>query len=134
MLRLTRKQAQAMVLFDRDALIADLSEYLEARHPGPVRALPPGLLNSILNETLKIAFAFQIYDIAHLRFIADLRWTIAPGYFRQPNILALLNHPERDEAARIEDLTAPEMDKAWANARRYRDHREWRLTLEDLEL
>lgn len=126
MLRLSRSQSQAPLLFDRENLIADIVEYLDEYDPQIVSAYPQGYLNGIVNESLKIAFSFQLYDIVHLRVFTRLRWEISAGFFKQVKINEVLSDKNITEEDKFSRLLSPEFDDAWEEAQIYDGPDEWR--------
>jgi hypothetical protein len=125
MLRFSKRQAQAPLLIDRQALIEDLEAYLADRYPTATRAIPRGLLWAILNETARIAFWLRIYDVEHIRFLAALRLDIAPGFYREPRLWSILAAIERDEAERMDALAAQDLEAAWQGAIGAADSAHW---------
>lgn len=116
MLKFSKRQAEAPLLFDRQALIEHLEEYLAERHSSAIAAMPRGMLWAVLNETIRMAFWLRIHDIEHIRFFATLRWEIAPGFYREPRLWRILAAIERDEAERMEALGDDALEEAWQAA------------------
>jgi len=116
MLRFNKRQAEAPLLLDRQALIEHLEEHLVERIPSAVAALPRGLLWAMLNETIRIAFWMRIFDVEHLRFFTVLRWEMAPGFYREPRLWRIVANVDRPEAERMEALGNPDLEDAWQAA------------------
>lgn len=132
MLRLSHRQSQAPILLDRQKLIDEIDGYICERHANPTTVIPKGLRHALINESVKIAFAFRIYDVEHLQFFTGLRFEIAPGFFRQPEILAVLSNPETDEDTKLDNLLSADLERAWQQAEDSRDPDDWKFLAEDL--
>jgi uncharacterized protein YfaA (DUF2138 family) len=111
-LTFSRRQSEAPLLFDRQALIEDMMQHLAERFPAMVAVMPRGALQARINDSIRIALSFRIGDVAHLRFFTALRWDLAPGFYRQPAIRTVLADLNRSERARMEALGAPDMEPA----------------------
>ncbi|MGR4862751.1 hypothetical protein [Caulobacter sp. LARHSG274] len=124
MLRFTKQQSQAPLLFDRQALILDVEEHLAERFPQMTAEVPRGYLWALINESIRIALWMRIYDVEHIRFFCALRWEFAPGFYREPRLWKVLVDFARSEAERMDALGEPRMEDAWqaAIAARSVDH------------
>jgi hypothetical protein len=111
-LKFSRRQAEAPLLFDRQALILDIEEHLAERFPSMVATMPRGALWARINDSVRLAMRFRIGEVAHLRFFTALRWDIAPGFYREPRIWKILADVARDENERIEALGKDVMEPA----------------------
>lgn len=111
-LRFSRRQAEAPLLFDRQALIVDIEEHLAERFPAMVAVMPRGALWARINDSIRLALWFRVGEVSHLRFFTALRWDIAPGFYREPRIWAILADPARDETQRMEALGNDGMEDA----------------------
>ena len=111
-LRFSRRQAEAPLLFDRHALIVDIEEHLAERFPAMVAVMPRGALWARINDSIRLALWFRVGEVSHLRFFTALRWDIAPGFYREPRIWAILADPARDETQRMEALGDDAMEAA----------------------
>lgn len=132
MLRFSKAQGQVPLLFDRQALIEDLEDYVGERLPSAMAALPRGLRWAMLNETIRIALWFRLHDVDHLRFFAFLRWDIAPGFYREPRLWRVLAAVEQDETARMDMLASDAMEDAWQAAIAGADPAHWQDSPETL--
>jgi hypothetical protein len=119
-LRFSRRQAEAPLLFDRQALIIDIEEHLAERFPAMVAVMPRGALWARINDSIRLAMWFRIGEVSHLRFFTALRWDIAPGFYREPRIWAVLVNPARGEEERLaalgDDAMEPALQAAIASA------------------
>ncbi|TFI58720.1 hypothetical protein E2493_08815 [Sphingomonas parva] len=125
MLKFTKQQSQAPLLLDRQALIFDIEEHLAEQFPQMVAAVPRGYLWALINESIRIALWLRIQDVEHIRFFCALRWKFAPGFYREPRLWRILTEAGRTEAARMEALGDPEMERAWQAAIAARNPAHW---------
>ncbi|MBT0957863.1 hypothetical protein IV417_10715 [Alphaproteobacteria bacterium KMM 3653] len=125
-MKLRRSQIEQPLLADRAALVEDIIEHLEECLPKVVAAYPLGYLQGIVNESIKIALDFNITDTVYLRMFTDLRWRIAPGWYKQPQINAVLADRATSAEARFDILMTPRFDSAWEEACDYEGPQEWR--------
>lgn len=132
MLNFSKRQAQAPLLMDRQALVEDLDEWLSERLPSAMAAVPQGTRWSLHNETARLCFRLQIYDVEHLRFLAEMRWTMAPGFYREPRLWAVLADTARPEHERMDALAAPALGEAWDAAVAVADPAHWQDLAQDL--
>lgn len=112
-MRLSRKQMAAPLMADEDALVGDVIEYLSDRRPETVAAYPPGYFVGLVRESIRLARRHGMDDVEHIRLFIDLRWEIAAGWFRQPQIAEVLSRPGQTGAQRFAVLTQPAYDLAW---------------------
>ncbi|NJO56252.1 MAG: hypothetical protein HC834_07795 [Rhodospirillales bacterium] len=124
-LKFSRRQGEAPLLFDRQALIGDIAQHLAERFPAMVAVMPRGALQARINNSIRIALWFRIGEVAHLRFLTALRWDLAPGFYRQPEIWKLLADVGLTESARMEALGAPDMEPALQAAIAASDPAHW---------
>ena len=131
-LRFSRRQSEAPLLFDRQALIEDIELHLTERFPLVVGAMPRGALQARINDSIRLALWFRIGQVAHLRFFTALRWDLGAGFYRQPEIWRLLSDFTRSEEERMEALGAPELEPALQAAIADNDLEHWDDTPESL--
>lgn len=133
MLKFTQQQIHGPVLVNRQKLINDIENHLQEYCPEIVSAYPRGYLWSILNESIKIAFSFRIDDVHSMRLFARLRWDIAPGFYKQPDIARVLAQTERSAEERFDQLTQPAFDAAWDEAQAFDGPHEWRGEIREVD-
>jgi len=129
---LTHQQAQAPVLFDRQQLIDEIESTLRETNRQAVGAFPPGLVKSIINETVKMCFVWHIYQVENLTFLTLLRWEISPGYFRQGTINQILMDRSLSEDEKMLRLTDDSLEPAWQQAENFRGPQEWMTAADTL--
>ena len=120
-------QLHRMVLSQRKMLIHDIEEHLREYRPKVVSCYSPPFLISVINDSIEIASKFNIDDVYSMRLFVQLRWDIAPGYFKQPKIAHVLAQTDRTAAERFEELTTDGFAEAWENALEYDGDQEWQL-------
>lgn len=125
MLTFSKQQAQAPLLMNRQALINDVEEHLASRFPAMVEILPRGYLWALINESIRIAFWFRIFDVANIRFFCALRWEFGPGFYREPPLWAVLVDFRSHEATRMEALGEARLEGAWQAAIAARNVAHW---------
>jgi hypothetical protein len=125
-MKLTRAQMEASLLRDEDALVADVVEYFEEMRPHIIAAYPPGYLIAILRESVRLAIAHNMTDVEHIRLFVDLRWEIAAGWFREPDLNEVLMRKGLTPERRFEVLTGSKYDAAWDRAEALDGPEEWR--------
>lgn len=124
--KFTKQQMSQRMLKDRDALVTDIEQHLRRCLPGVVEAYPLGYARSIINESINIALRFRIDDIENLRMFVDLRWRIAPGYYKEPRINEVLAAGHLTSDQKFELLVTDEYADAWVAAEKYDGEMEWR--------
>lgn len=126
MLRFTKAQLQTPVLKDRARLVKDIELHLMEFRPKLFEIFPRPYLGWVINDSVEIASHFKLDDVEALRVFVRLRWDIAPGFYKQPNIAAVLSRTELPGMARFEELAAERYADDWVEAARFDDAREWR--------
>jgi hypothetical protein len=132
MLRFSKRQAEAPLHLDRQALINDIEEHLAREFPQMVAVVPRGYLWAIINESIRLALWFRIVDVEHIRFFTTLRWELAPGFYREPHIWKILTDYARPEGERMEALGDNAMEAALQAAIVNRSDSHWDDTPEAL--
>lgn len=117
---------QAPLLADRRLLEADLLQLLAQRRPRVFSAYPAGYLRWLVADTLFIAAPFALDDVEALRTFLLMRFDIAPGFWRQPEIAGVLRDASLAPMARWEALAQEPFGQAWLDAARFDGAREWR--------
>lgn len=125
-MRLSRAQMQSALLRDEDALVADVIEYLGELRPQILRAYPQGYFIALIRESVRLAQAHRMDDVEHVRLFVDLRWQIAAGWFREPEINAVLQRVDLCAADRFALLVTPAYDMAWSRAEKLDSPAQWR--------
>lgn len=100
-----RSQLDAMVLNSPRLLMADIEKHLREFRPRVVAAYPSPYLHWVIEDSVSIAMGFGIDDVQMLRVFVRLRWDIAPGYFKQEQIAAVLADHSLSASQRFEHLT-----------------------------
>lgn len=121
-----RSQLDAMVLNSPQLLVADIERHLREFRPQVVAAYPRPYLRWVIEDSAALAIGFGIDDVQMVRVFVRLRWDIAPGYFKQPQIAAVLADRSLSAVQRFERLASADFASAWADALRYDDPAEWR--------
>ena len=124
--KISKKQIDERFLKDRQALIEDVEEHLKRNLPGVAEAYPRGYLWSIINESINIAQKFDITDIENLRMFVDLRWRVAPSYFKEPRIHEVLSATHLTAEQKFEVLVTDPYEDAWDAAEKFDGPDEWR--------
>lgn len=126
MLTLRRDQINTMVLANRPLLIQDIEDYLSEFRPHIVAAYPRPYLRWVINDAVDIALGLGIDDVRMLRVFVRLRWDIAPGFYKQPDLAAVLADRARSPVERFATLATDAYADAWTDAERYDGPQEWR--------
>lgn len=126
MLRIRRDQLNRMLLANRELLNRDIEEHLTEYRPHILAAYPRPYLRWVINDSLDIGLGLGIDDVTMLRVFVQLRWDIAPGFFKQPEIARVLANRELTAEQRFEKLATEPYADAWAEAERYDRPEEWR--------
>ena len=122
-------QIQAMLLADRQRLQLDTLESLAKVGPAIFEAYPTHYLLWVVQDTLTLAAPFRLHDVYALRVFLQLRFDIAPGFWRQPQIGAVLGDQGLAPMARWARLAQEPFGQAWLEAAEYDSAAEWRANL-----
>ncbi len=76
---------------------------------------------------INIADQFNIDDVYSMRLFVRLRWDIAPGFYKQPQIAKVLMQTDRKAEDRFIELTTADFSEAWNQAEQFNDSSEWRI-------
>ena len=126
MLRIRKAQLDGMVLNRREMLIKDIEEHLAEYRPDLASAYPRPYLLWAINDSIEIASQFRIDDVFSMRLFVRLRWDIAPGFYKQPQIARVLSQERRTAEDRFEELASEWFAEAWEEAQKFDDPEEWR--------
>lgn len=126
MRRFTKAPPQAPVLTERARLVKDIELHLVEFRPELFEIFPRPYLGWVINDGVEIASHFKLNDVEALRVFVRLRWDIAPGFYKQPTIAAVLSRTELSGMARFEELASERYADDWIAAARFNDAREWR--------
>lgn len=126
MLVIGEAQLNRMVLADRALLVRDVQDHLTQYRPSIVAAYPAGYLRWVIGDSLDIASRFGIDDVRMLRVFVRLRWDIAPGFYKQPDIAAVLSNTALPASERFAVLGGDRYAEAWNDACRFDSPAEWR--------
>ena len=126
MFRVRKEKVNKLILPHRDLLIEDIEDHLLEYRPEIGRAYPRPYLRWVINDSLDIAATFELDDVQMLRVFVRLRWEIAPGFYKQPDIARVLANRDLTAEQRFETLAAEAYAAAWEDAGRYAGPEEWR--------
>ena len=126
--KFTKKQMGAPLLKmeNRPSLIADIEKHLQENAPNIVKAYPRGYFYDIVNESIEIARYFGIDDVIYIRLFVELRWSIAAGWFKEPQINAVLSDKSKSAEEKFQMLTDGRYDRFWDEAEKIDGPSEWR--------
>jgi hypothetical protein len=120
------EQMNRPLLANRSRLEADLLQHLLELRPALFEAYPLPYLHWLVQDTLDIAAPFGLDDVEALRVFLQLRFDIAPGFWREPEIAAVLRRRELAPMARWKVLANEPYGDAWLRAAQYDSAGEWR--------
>ncbi len=126
MLKFDKDQTHGPVMADRQKLLEDVVKHMIDELPAVVEAYPKGYFLSVVNDSIEIALRHGIDDVFSMRLFVRLRWEIAPGFYKQPQIAAVLKQTFRPAEDRFDELTTPAFEKAWTEAEALTGPEEWR--------
>lgn len=114
------------VMKDRNLLFKDIIEYFEESLPTIIQAYPIGYFNWLIDDSIFIAEQFSIDDVYSMRLFIQLRWDIAPGFYKQPSLAQILNKTKLSAEQRFEILATDDYADAWTEAKKITGDKEWR--------
>jgi hypothetical protein len=122
----TAEQVERPVLADRGALRRDLLEHLLAVRPKLFRIYPLPYLRWVVDDTITLAAPFGLQSVPAQRMFLQLRFDIAPGFYKEPAIADVLADQALEPMARWEKLGTEEFGDAWLQATARDGSDEWR--------
>ncbi|MFN7571749.1 MAG: DUF4123 domain-containing protein [Betaproteobacteria bacterium] len=125
-LTFSEAQMHALTLRLPAALLFDLEQFLRGARPQLFDCYPGGYLRWVIQDTVALAAPFRIDDVYSLRAFLALRFSSAPGFFKEPRIAAVLAQTARPAAERLAELATEPYAQAWVDAQRFDGAREWR--------
>lgn len=126
MLTIRESQLHGIVLNQRKMLIRDIQEHLAKYRPDIGAIYPKPYLLWVINDSIEIASQFRIDDIFSIRLFVRLRWEIAPGFYKQPEIARVLSQERRTAEDRFKELATERFAESWEAAQQFNDPDEWR--------
>ncbi len=114
------------MLQDRPRLVRDLWIHLREYRPRLLDIYPPAYLLAIIEDTIDIARDLALDDVHVMRGFLVLRWDIAPGFYKQPVLAAVLRQADVPAATRWALLAGDRYADAWLDAHDFDDAQEWR--------
>ncbi len=126
MLIIPKAKRHSMVLDNRKLLIHEIERHLAEFRPDILPLYSRSYLRWLINDSIELARPFNIDDAQMMRLFVRLRWEIAPGFFKQPQIAQVLSQTNRPSEQRFAELASPAYASAWEDARKFNGAREWR--------
>lgn len=126
MIVIRSEQINEMLLVNRRLLIRDIEDHLIKYRQHVVAAYPRPYLRWVIDDSLDIAQGLGVNDVQMLRVFVRLRWDIAPGFYKQPDIACVLANRQLTTVQRFEMLATDAFTDAWTDAERYDGPDEWR--------
>lgn len=117
---------QSPLLADHARLAHDLLTHLRDVKPAIFACYPLPYLQWLARDTLALAAPFKLDDVYALRTFFRSRFEIAPGFYKEPAIAAVLQDAGLPPMERWKRLTQPEFAAGWLSAQRYDGPAEWR--------
>lgn len=125
-LTFTAEQMNRLALSNRSRLEADLLQHLLEFRPRLFEIYPMPYLHWVVQDTLDIGATFGLADVEALRVFLQLRFDVAPGFWREPAIAHVLDRRDLAPMARWQELSGEPFGDAWLRAARYQGAGEWR--------
>ena len=129
MLQFSKDRQHALVIQNRPALVVDVLKHFVSFKPDLVKVYPPAYFVALVDASIVIAETFRIDSVFSIRLFARLRWDVAPGFYREPRINAVLARKDQPADDRFSRLESSAYDEAWANATSFNGPHEWRAFL-----
>ncbi len=126
MLTISNSQLHSLVLSNRELLIREIEHHLTQFRPDIPRIYPRPYLRWLINDSIELAKPFNIDNAYMMRLFVRLRWEIAPGFYKQAQIAAVLTQTNRPAEDRFAELATWLYADAWEDARKFNGAREWR--------
>jgi hypothetical protein len=125
-LMMTAEQMNRLALSNRSRLETDLLQHLLEFRPKLFETYPMPYLHWVVQDTLDIAAGFGLADVEALRVFVQLRFDVAPGFWREPAIAQVLGRRDLPPMARWQMLSEEPFGDAWLRAAQYQGAGEWR--------
>ncbi|OLP42438.1 DUF4123 domain-containing protein [Rhizobium oryziradicis] len=126
MMRLTQSQIDGPLLYNRPALVAHVIETLDDEFRPSIEKIDQAPLYEMISHGIQLAmFSYAIHDVQHIELFIDFMFRIAPGWHKQPQLNKILIRRDITTEVKFDLLAADNMAKAWDDAERYDDAREW---------
>ncbi len=125
-LTFTAEQMNRLALANRSRLETDLLQHLLEVRPRLFELYPMPYLHWVVQDTLDIAATFGLADVEALRVFLQLRFDVAPGFWREPAIAQVLSRRDLAPMARWQALSQEPFGDAWLRAAQYQGAGEWR--------
>lgn len=118
-------QIEGPLLASRPQLEQDLLQHIFEVRPQLFTAHPIAYLRRLVKNTLDIAATFGLNDVGALRVFLQLRFDIAPGFYKEPELAKVLADRRLPPKKRWTRLSQSEFGDAWLRARAFRGEDEW---------
>jgi hypothetical protein len=125
-LTFTAEQMNRLALSNRSRLETDLLQHLLEVRPRLFELYPMPYLHWVVQDTLDVAATFGLADVEALRVFLQLRFDVAPGFWREPAIAQVLNRRDLAPMARWQALSQEPFGDAWLRAAHHQGAGEWR--------
>lgn len=125
MFKITNAQIHTMVLGQRKVLVRDIEEHLSEFRPDILLSHPRPRLFNLINSSIDLAERFGIDDVYSMRLFVRLRWDIAPGFYKQPQIAQVLSRKQHTAEHRFRELATEGFAQAWEDAQKFNEPCEW---------
>lgn len=126
MLKLSFAQLHQPVLNNLDLLAKDVTMHLQEYRPDLFNIYPAGYLRWVIRDSVEAASRFSFGDVRAVRTFVQLRWDVSPGFYRHPDIAAVLSQVAMPGLRRFEELAKERYADAWLAAMGFDDAEEWR--------
>jgi hypothetical protein len=126
MFKITKAQLHGIVLNQHELLLQDIEAHLAQYRPELMLLHPRPYLLGLIRDSIKLASRFNIDDVFSMRLFVRLRWDIAPGFYRQPQIARVLSWEGRTAEDRFKELATERYAQAWEEAQKFNAPQEWR--------
>ena len=133
MLIIKNHQLHAMALGNKPLLHTDIKAFLSEHNPNIQSCYPAGYFNWVVNDSIWLAEQFHMDDVYSLRTFVGLRWDIAPGFYKQRDIAAVLNQTNVSAENRFKQLATENYAAAWLDAMQFDSEEEWRKSFWEYE-
>lgn len=125
MFKITKAQLHSMVLNQRELLLQDIEDHLAEYRSDLLLTHSRSLLLQLIDDSIELAVRFRIDDVFSMRLFVRLRWDIAPGFYRQPQIARVLSWEGRTAEERFTELATERYAQAWEDAQIFSASHEW---------